>query len=325
MFIADLHCDTLSALYTKERQGEAVSLMKNDLRLDIQKMNKGKYLLQNFAVYVDWGEEENPYACAKEQIRLFMEQMKQHGGSIGQARTFREMEENRKAGRITAVLTLEEGEICQGSLEKLKELYDAGARMMTLTWNYENTYGSPAVLDERKICAREHKGLTETGIAFLERMEQLGMIVDVSHLSDEGIADVLKITKKPIAASHSNARSLCPHPRNLTDGQICSIAERGGIIGVNYYGKFLADKQEKGVYFSKIEDIVRHISYIADLGGISCVGLGSDFDGTNDNPDLKDASYMEYLACALKKQGFKSSEIEAVCYKNVWNFYKEML
>jgi len=325
MFIADLHCDTLSALYTKERQGEAVSLMKNDLRLDIQKMNKGKYLLQNFAVYVDWGEEENPYACAKEQIRLFMEQMKRHGDSIRQARTFREMEENRKAGRITAVLTLEEGEICQGSQEKLKELYDAGARMMTLTWNYENSYGSPAVLDERRICAREHKGLTETGISFLESMEQLGMIVDVSHLSDEGIADVLKITKKPIAASHSNARSLCPHPRNLTDGQICSIAERGGIIGVNYYGKFLADKQENGIYFSKIDDIVRHISYIADLGGISCVGLGSDFDGTNDNPDLKDASYMEVLACALKKQGFKSSEIEAVCFKNVWNFYKEML
>lgn len=325
MFIADLHCDTLSALYAKERQGQASSLMENDLQLDVQKMKKGNYILQNFAVFVDWGEEDDPYACAKEQISLFSRELKRGEGKIRQARTFQELEENAREGIISAVLTLEEGEICQGDTGKLEEMYHLGARMMTLTWNYENSLASPANQDSRKICARGKGGLTETGFAFLEKMEELGMIVDVSHLSEEGIADVLRYSKRRCVASHSDARSLCRHPRNLTDGQIRSIAEKGGIMGVNYYGSFLTEKETKGVYFSRMEDIVRHIDHMVQTGGIGCVGLGSDFDGMDDNLELKDASMTAFLWNALKKHGYKEREIEAVCYKNVWEFYREML
>lgn len=324
MFIADLHCDTLSALYARERQGQAFSLMENDLQLDVQKMKKGNYILQNFAVFVDWGETEDPYVCAKEQIRLFSQQIRQCKG-ISQARTFGDMVENAKNGRISAVLTLEEGQICQGDLKKLEEMYRLGARMMTLTWNYENSLASPANQDHRRICPRGQGGLTETGIAFLEKMEELGMIVDVSHLSDEGIDDVLRYSKRRFAASHSDARSLCRHPRNLTDGQIRSIAEKGGIIGVNYYGSFLTEKKTDGVYFSRVEDIVRHIGHMVQTGGIGCVALGSDFDGMDDNLELKGAFAMELLWDALRKHGYKESEVEAVCYKNVWEFYREML
>lgn len=325
MYIADLHCDTLSALHAKKRQGNVVTLMDNDLQLDVLKMEKGNYILQNFAVFVDRGEEEDAYACAKEQIEIFTKEIKQCGGRIRQARTFQEMEENRKNGVISGILTLEEGEICQGDLNKLKEMYRLGARMMTLTWNYENSLASPAACDGRKACAREHKGLTETGFAFLEKMEELGMIADVSHLSNEGISDVLKYSKKRFAASHSNAGSLCSHPRNLSDGQIRSIAEKGGIIGVNYYGSFLTEKKTNDVYFSRVEDIVRHIDHMAQAGGIGCVALGSDFDGMDDNLELEDASMMELLWDALKKHGYKEWEAEAVCYKNVWEFYREML
>lgn len=324
MFIADLHCDTLSALYAKERQGQALSLMENDLQLDVQKMKKGNYILQNFAVFVDWGEDDDPYACAKEQIQLFSRGVKQCE-EIRQARTFHDMEENARRGIISAVLTLEEGEICQGDTGKLEEMYHLGARMMTLTWNYENSLASPANQDDRRICARGKGGLTETGFAFLEKMEELGMIVDVSHLSDEGIADVLRYSKRRFVASHSDARSLCRHPRNLTDGQIRSIAEKGGIIGVNYYGSFLTEKETNGVYFSRVEDIVRHIDHIIQTGGIGCVGLGSDFDGMDDNLELKGAFAMEMLWDALRKHGYKESEVEAVCYKNVWEFYRETL
>ncbi|MCM1258405.1 MAG: dipeptidase [Roseburia sp.] len=324
MFIADLHCDTLSALYTKERLGESVNLMENDLQLDVKKMERGNYILQNFAVFVDWGEEE-PYVCAKEQIRLFSQQTKLCEGKLRQARTFQEMEENARKGIISAVLTLEEGEICQGDLRKLEEMYQFGARMMTFTWNYENSLASPANPDDRRTPVRGQGGLTEIGIAFLEKMEELGMIVDVSHLSDEGIADVLKYSKKRIAASHSNSRSLCSHPRNLRDEQIRSIAEKGGIIGVNYYGSFLTEKETGGVYFSRVEDIARHMEHMVQTGGIGCVGLGSDFDGMDDNLELKGAFAMELLWEALRKRGFTESEVEAVCYKNVWEFYREML
>lgn len=325
MFIADLHCDTLSALYEKEKNNIPPDLFQNDLQLDLQKMKTGGYLLQNFAVYADWGNEQSPYDCARGQIQLFHQQMERNADCIRQARTFSDMEENRKNGYLSALLTLEEGEICQGDLNILEEMYREGARMMTFTWNFENSLGSPALRDERRISRRTYKGLTETGLVFLEKMEEMGMIVDVSHLSDQGIMDVLKYSKRPIAASHSNARSLCPHPRNLTDEQIRKIGEMGGIIGINYFGKFLTDKKSGEVYFSRIEDIVRHIRYIANLGGIRCVGLGSDFDGMDDNLELADASKMASLADALKRHGFKEWEAEAVCYKNVWNFYKEML
>ena len=325
MFIADLHCDTLSALRAKQQQGNVANLMENDLQLDVRKMEKGNYILQNFAVFVDWGEEEDAYASGKKQIEIFSKEIKQCEGRIGHARTFQEMEENKKNGIISAVLTLEEGEICQGDLNKLEEMYRLGARMMTLTWNYENSLASPANQDSRRICVREERGLTDTGIAFLEKMEELGMIVDVSHLSDEGISDVLKYSRKRIAASHSNARSLCGHPRNLTDGQIRKIAEQGGIIGVNFYGTFLTEEKRDGVYFSRVEDIVRHIRHMADVGGIGCIGLGSDFDGMDDNLELKDASMSQLLWDGLKKSGLKESEMEALCYKNVWEFYREML
>lgn len=325
MYIADLHCDTLSALRGKKRQGNVVTLMENDLQLDVGKMETGNYILQNFAVFVDWGEEEDAYACAKEQIEIFKKEINQCRGRIRQARTFQEMEENKKNGILSAVLTLEEGEICQGDLNKLEKMYRLGARMMTLTWNYENSLASPAACDDRRVSVREGKGITETGIAFLEKMEELGIIVDVSHLSDEGISDVLKYSKKRIAASHSNAREICRHPRNLTDGQIRKIADQGGMIGINYYGTFLTEEKTNGVYFSRVEDIVRHIRHMADVGGIGCIGLGSDFDGMDDNLELKDASKAELLWDALKKSGFRESEIEAVCYKNVWEFYREML
>lgn len=146
MYIADLHCDTLSALRAKKRQGNVVTLMDNDLQLDVRKMETGNYILQNFAVFVDWGEEEDAYACAKEQIEIFIKEINQCGGRIRQACTFQEMEENKKNGILSAVLTLEEGEICQGDLNKLEKMYRLGARMMTLTWNYENSLASPAAL-----------------------------------------------------------------------------------------------------------------------------------------------------------------------------------
>lgn len=311
MYVADMHCDTISKIYYSRKEKKQTGLYENEFQVDLQRMKQGNYMLQNFAVFVDMGKEAHPYQCAKEQIAIFQEEINKNQEWIGQIRTAEDIEENCKAGKISALLTLEEGDICEGSLEKLEEFYRAGVRMMTFTWNYDNLLGNG-------------EGLTEQGVAFLEKMESLGMLPDVSHLSEAGFYDVCRYGRKPFVASHSNAAALCGHKRNLKDDMIQKIAERGGVIGVNYYGLFLSDEPENGFYYSRVSRIAEHILHLIHVGGISCVGLGSDFDGIDDNLELQDCSKMELLEWELKKKGLKESEIESVFYKNVLNLYREV-
>ncbi len=311
MYVADMHCDTISAIYHNRKKGEQTGLLSNDFQVDLQKMKQGNYLLQNFAVFVDLGKEENPYQCAKEQIAIFKEEIEKNACLVGQVKTAEDIEKNRNKGKLSALLTLEEGEICGGDLQKLEEFYEEGVRMMTFTWNYENSLGNKA-------------GLTEKGIAFLEKMETLGMLPDVSHLSEAGFYDVCRYSRKPFVASHSNAAVLCSHKRNLTDDMIRKIAERGGIIGANYYGLFLSEEPENGIYYSRVSRIADHILHMIHVGGISCVGLGSDFDGIDENLELSDCSKIELLERELKKRGLKENEIEAVFCRNLLNLYQEV-
>ena len=150
------------------------------------------------------------------------------------------------------------------------------------------------------------------------------MIIDVSHLSDDGIYDVYNNTKKPFIASHSNARSLCSHQRNLTDDMIRKIADRGGLIGANFYSTFLNDNYS-GKDMSRIKDIVEHMKYIANVGGIDCVGIGSDFDGIDCPLEFENSSNMQLIYHEMKKSGFSENEIEKVFYKNALRLFKELL
>lgn len=182
--------------------------------------------------------------------------------------------------------------------------------MMTFTWNYENSLATK-------------EGLTSKGISFLSKMEALGILPDVSHLSKAGFYDVYRYSTKPFVASHSNAVSLCNHKRNLSDDMIRKIAEKGGVIGVNFYGVFLENEPENGIYYSKVNRIADHIMHMIHVGGISCVGLGTDFDGFNGSVEITDCSQMFLLIQELKSRNLTESEIEAVCYRNIINVYKE--
>lgn len=170
----------------------------------------------------------------------------------------------------------------------------------------------------------EH-GLTDTGIAFVEEMERLGMVIDISHLNDAGIWDVFRHTGKPLVASHSNARAIASHPRNLTDHMIRTLAGRGGVMGINYCTAFLRDFGPGEEPVSRISDMVMHMKHIRNIGGIGCIGLGSDFDGISGTLEMRDAGRLPMLADAMEKEGFTASEIEAVFYKNVLRVYKEVL
>ncbi len=307
MYTADMHCDTISKIYYTQKRGEQTGLLSNSFQVDLEKLQKGNYLLQNFAVFTDIGKEPDPYRCAKEQIAVFEKEMELNKERIRQVFTVRELEENRQAGRISAVLTLEEGEICKGDLKKLEEFYQKGVRMMTFTWNYENSLAG-------------YGGLTEKGIAFLEKMESLGIIADVSHLCDAGFYDVCRYSTKPFAASHSNARALCGHKRNLTDDMIHKIGERGGVIGINYYSLFLEEMPGGN---SRVERIADHILYIRQKGGTACAALGSDFDGIDCELEMENCSQIALLERELRRRGLKEREIEDIFYRNVLRMYKE--
>jgi len=327
MKIIDMHCDTISEIWESRRSGKLQQLAVNSLHLDIQKMKQSNYMLQNFAMYIDLKKELDPFEYVCSLIDTFYEEIEKNKNDIGVIKTYQEIMENERCQKLSALLTIEEGGCCKGRIENLDKLYERGARMMTLTWNYSNELANPNCLREETDADGfpffdGTKGLTPTGFAFAERMEELGMMIDVSHLSDAGFWQVADCTKKPFVASHSNARALCGHARNLTDDMIRTIAERGGVIGLNYYGCFLNKKNDRT---STAARIAEHARYITKIGGVECLGLGSDFDGIDGSLEIADCSQMYKLFDALEAAGFSSDAIEKIAYQNVLRAYRELL
>lgn len=335
MKVADMHCDTILEIYEKRQAGEACGILKNGLHIDLEKLKKGDYLLQNFAVFVHMKHMAERNQSLPEyafmMIDTFFSEMRKYPEFVGIARSYQDIEENRKNGRISALLTMEEGGICEGKAEYLRIFYELGVRMFTFTWNFPNELAWPNRLEQEGAPAayfvpETEQGLTEKGFEFLEEMERLGMIADVSHLGDKGILDVIAHARRPFVASHSNARAVCRHSRNLTDEMIRGIAEKGGVIGINFYPDFLRNQEEQGSPIKvSVTDIARHIRHMIKIGGIECVGLGSDFDGITSSFEMKDASDLPILEESLRKNGFTEEEIEKIFYRNVLRVYKEIL
>lgn len=348
MKVVDMHCDTISALLEKKRAGENVSLRENNCHVDILKMKQGDYLLQNFALFVEMGRSNDPWQEVQELFEIYMQEIAANKDSIAPVLAFEDIEKNRQAGKISAMLTVEEGGVCGGDLEKLHTLYKQGVRMMTLLWNYPNELGYPNLdrLKGKKLRIAEQggnssvfnlvkqnylntpntkDGLTEKGIAFVEEMEKLGMIIDVSHMSDAGFYDVLRYSQKPFVASHSNSRYSCPCVRNLSDDMIRKLAERGGVMGLNFCGDFLTQYPVGVQNPGTIAAIVKHAKHIVAVGGMECLGLGSDFDGIDTHAELTGADKMGLLWDALHKSGFTQEQLDKIFGENVLRVYKEVM
>lgn len=333
MKVIDMHCDTILALLEKEQKFQEASLYSNDLCVDIEKLKKGDYLLQNFALFTDQKALVIPEQQTMRLYDMYSRMLENNKEHIAPVYSYADIEKNEKAGKISSMLTLEDGGVVFNDLAMLRNYYRMGVRMIALTWNYENGVGFPNLSmnefdDYRQVNFLQRidtvNGLTDFGIEYIQEMERLGMIIDVSHLNDAGFYDVLDYTTKPFVASHSNARAICPVARNMSDDMILQLAQRRGVMGLNFCGDFLAlHDQPNGP--SRIDDMVAQIKYIRDLAGIDVIGLGTDFDGINSQLEIKDASYMPLLEEALKKAGFTNEEIEKIFYKNVLRVYKEVL
>ena len=309
MRFVDLHCDSILEIYTKKK--DLADLVGH---INLEKLRHGGVLMQCFAAFIathDCAERNGVHVGAYElfcaMADIFDRQMALYPDVLAPARSYADVVRNRAEGKISALFTVEDAVPLEGMIERVDEMYARGVRMAALLWNYENSLGFPNSPD-----AREHaKPLKPFGREAVERMNELGIIVDVSHLSEGGFWDVADISRKPFIASHSCARALCDHSRNLTDAQLRAVAEHGGIVGVNFNSGFLNGRDD----YTPNADIVRHMDYIRRKAGIESVALGSDFDGIDCALELRDCAGLPSLAEAMESV-FTDDEIDLISSKN---------
>lgn len=312
MRYVDMHCDTITVL-----KADGEGLFANKHHIDIEKLKKNDALLQCFAIFVSMIDEDTVLTTAEtydyfnECLQYYLQELNKNREFIAPVKCYSDIMANKEAGKISAMLTLEDGAPIGGKIERVKELYDKGVRLITLTWNFENSLAYPN---------GTNLGLKPFGFETLEEMNRLGIIADVSHLSDQGFWDVASHSAKPFVASHSNARALCGMSRNLTDEMLHALGEKGGIAGINFYSKFL---QEDSMH-TRVEDIVRHARYMADKAGVDAVALGSDFDGIDCGLEFHDYSGMPRIEEALNMV-FTASEVDKITHENALRVLKECL
>jgi membrane dipeptidase len=256
--------------------------------------------------------DEYFYAC----LDVYRRELEANSDLISPILSFDDFSINANNGKMSAILTIEDGVIVYDSLAKLKELFDLGVRLISLTWNFENCFGFPQSTDPELM----KLGLKPFGIEAVRCMNELGIIVDVSHLSEGGFDDVAMHAKKPFTASHSCARALCNVSRNLTDRQLKVLGDKGGICGVNFAPQFLIE----GATSAGIDDVVRHIRHIPDVAGVEAVAFGSDFDGFNGEIDFNSCDGMPLIVDALSEI-FSHKDLEKICNGNALRLFGDTL
>lgn len=299
MSFADLHCDTIHRLVYEGSHGD---LFRNDGHLDLERLLANNYELQVFASFVKLDAVQDPLESCMRLLDELDRQLELHRGTVTLVRN---AEDLKKPG-LKALYSVEEGGVIGESEENLDLLFKRGVRSLTLTWNFPNSIGYPNV-----DFLHSEKGLTPFGKKIVEKMDHLGMVPDVSHLSDKGFQEVAEIISRPFMASHSNARSVHLHPRNLTDKQIVTVAEAGGVVGLNFCAYFL-----DGSTHMTLEALLRHFDHIYQVGGADVLALGSDFDGITDTVEILGCQGMPLLEAALVKAGYPADVIEKALFKN---------
>lgn len=318
MRIIDLHCDTILNCY---QTGENLHSYGGHINLD--KLMKGGSLAQCFALFIPthdaaietFQREVDPWELYQNLLSCYRENMELCSDAIRPAYSANDILANQEAGFLSSILTVEDCVEIEGELDRFDQVFRDGVRMMTLTWNYENCIGFP---NSKDTLLHTTKGLKPFGFDAVEKMNDLGIIIDVSHLSEAGFFDVASHSKKPFAASHSCARALQDHPRNLTDRQLKTLADCGGIVGVNFYDQFLGNLGGH----TTIESIVRHVLYMREKAGIESICLGSDFDGIESTLEFKDYSGFPTIIAALEKH-LSDDEIDRICYGNFMRFFSD--
>jgi len=294
-----------------------VDLSNTSNHVSIRKLKTGNVGIQFFAVWID--PKYRLSSCLKNGLNIiecYHKMLETHKDTFYPILTYKDALNALKSEKIGCMLTIEGGDILEGELKNLKKLYELGVRAMALTWNYTNEISSG-------ICNTDDtdSGLTTFGKEVVQTMNDLGMIIDVSHISYRGFWDVYELSDRPIIASHSNARAKCNNIRNLDDRQLEGIAKKEGIVGINFNPPFLSNDRT-----ANIIDIIRHIEYIAGLVGIDYIGFGSDFDGIDRVPSgIHGSESFPKIIEELLKLNYKEEHIFKICHGNMLRVMKATL
>jgi len=309
--VLDTHCDTLTTLLD---EGRPLAGGLGLGQLDLPRLKIGGVNVQFFSAFIAPEFKDTAVRRALKLIDLFYREIEENSDIIFHAKSAADIDKAIAEGKIAAFLSIEGGEALAGSLGILRVMYRVGVRSITLTWNGRNELGDGVGKDS------PGEGLTEFGTAVVKEMNNLGMLVDVSHLSEQGFWDVLKTSIQPVIASHSNCKALCDHPRNLTDEQIKALAYQGGVIGITFVPDFLGGENPS------VDDVLAHIDHVIAVGGADCVGLGSDFDGTENLPaGLVDCSRLPLITKGLLERGYSEKVIKKVLGGNFIRVIRQVI
>ncbi len=356
--MVDTHNDLLTAVIEKKLQLD--SDLKGKTHSDLNRFLQAGVDLQLFSVWCD-GEKQNPFAWANREMDTLLAVAQRNPDKLIITDNLASMETAWKQGKLVGLFGVEGGHMIENDLTKLDQLYAKGARYMTLTWNNSTSWASSAWDETIQPEKLTQKGLTPFGKQVVQRMNQLGMLVDLSHVGVQTFWDAINTTTKPVLVSHSNCHAICPVPRNLTDEQIKAIGKNGGVIHLNFYSgfidssfkqketaflqthareldslkqtgmqqeyamSFLTNKYADEVYNIRpsLDQLLNHLDHIVRLIGVDHVGMGSDFDGITSAPkELNDVTDYPLITKALLERGYSKKDIEKILGKNFLRILK---
>ncbi|MBK7122996.1 MAG: dipeptidase [Chitinophagaceae bacterium] len=356
--VVDTHNDLLTTAIDK---GLVIDQdLSGKTHSDLARLKKGGVDVQLFSVWCD-GLKADPYAWANREMDTLDAVAKRNPDKIMKVGNTAELLQALKAKKIAAMFGVEGGHMIENSLDKLDHFYRRGARYMTLTWNNSTEWATSALDETTKADSLKHKGLTAFGKQVVQRMNELGMLVDLSHVGEQTFWDAINTSTKPVLVSHSCVYTLCPHRRNLKDDQIKAIAKNGGVIHLNFYSGFVDSSFERRSeifnsnhkterdsilkinpepYFADVflfekypaevnalrpplSMLLDHLDYIVKLAGVDHVGLGSDFDGINSAPlQLDDVTNMPLITKELLKRGYTKKDIRKILGENFLRLFE---
>lgn len=312
MLVVDSHSD-----YLEKSFDEKLDITNKKLQFNLNEVYWKRPYIQFSSIFININNKDEGYIRANNMIDYFDAQYIKYKDeySLKKINNISDLNKVITNNKIGLLLTIENLGFIGDNISRIEELYNKGARVMSLTWNYKNLIATG-------IKEKIDNGITEFGYKCIDKINDLGCIIDVSHLSKNSFKDLMKIcNNKKIIATHSCVRKLCDNVRNLDDYEIKYIASMEGYIGINYYNNFLTNKKNYAI----VDDVIDHITYISNLVGIKYVGLGSDFDGV-ENIDLpmglKGVKDIDNLIDRLITRRFSTYEIGMVIGKNIYSYLK---
>lgn len=295
----DLHCDTLT-----ECMDGGDSLLKNKRDIDFERGKIFGRWNQVFAVFIpDETDDSLAESYFDSACDFYLSELKKKGDF------FPVLSSEDVRGHSRGVILAMESSRGVGSLERLEKLYERGLRLITLTWNGKNRAAGGCL---------DGSGLSDWGRELVAKAEELGIVVDVSHLSDRGFYDLCEFTDAPFIASHSDSRAVCCEPRSLTDDQIKIIIERGGLIGLNFHDRFLGGNGGR-------EELLRHAGHMLSLGAENALCIGSDYDGCGISPELRGMEKVPGICVYFEENGIPEEICRKIFFENAAHFFEKVL